>query len=286
MGAAEKDPSKPPACLRVVFNRNIKISSPNYNIVLAEEADPLTSQADYQDLLSFESDIAQVVGVILLFAESPGSLAELGAFSAIDTIAPSLLAVLNDNYYEQKSFITRGPIMHLEKSFGEDSVVSLDCADLNIGSKGEIDRIDVPAFMESVVSIVKAKLEKRHFYNSLDPQSSGHRILILVGLCQEYGALTIKELRSYFDSLSLDGSRINNYLYCANLLGWIKTIRKGNHIFYVAKVSNLVLDYALKAGVSPRERLRWRSNIRDYWNKNDRPRSNAIRDVISAMAVP
>jgi hypothetical protein len=52
-------------------------------------------------------------GAILLFAESAGSLAELGAFAALKTVAPSLIAVLSDYYYEQSSFIRNGPVKYL-----------------------------------------------------------------------------------------------------------------------------------------------------------------------------
>src|SRR5436190_6776347 len=77
----------PPTALRDAFYRSIKTAPPAYTVVLAEDANPLTTDAGYGDLLSFESDIAQVVGLILLFAESAGSLAELGAFAALPTVA-------------------------------------------------------------------------------------------------------------------------------------------------------------------------------------------------------
>jgi hypothetical protein len=71
-----------PTTLRDAFYRIVSATAPKFKIVLAEDAAPLTSEAGYSDLFSFESDIAQLVGLILLFAESPGSLAELGAFAA------------------------------------------------------------------------------------------------------------------------------------------------------------------------------------------------------------
>jgi len=78
----------PPTALRDAFYRSIKTAPPAYTVVLAEDANPLTTDAGYGDLLSFESDIAQVVGLILLFAESAGSLAELGAFAASQPLHP------------------------------------------------------------------------------------------------------------------------------------------------------------------------------------------------------
>src|SRR5690606_32043688 len=117
--------SRKPKMLRDAFYRLEKDTETNYRIVLAEEAKPLTSEAGYKDLLEFEQDIAQVVGLIVLFVESAGSLAELGAFAALPTVAPSLLAVVDEHYYFQESFVKNGPIKFLENKHGEEWVLSL-----------------------------------------------------------------------------------------------------------------------------------------------------------------
>jgi hypothetical protein len=109
-----------PLGLRDAFLRVTRTIPNAYKIILAERAQPLTAEAGYNDLLSFESDIAQVVSLILLFAESAGSLAELGAFAALQTVAPKLLVVLGDYYYNKSSFIRNGPIRFLETKHGEE----------------------------------------------------------------------------------------------------------------------------------------------------------------------
>jgi hypothetical protein len=54
--------------------------------VLAEDAFRLFRDSDYSDLISFEEDLARIASVVLVIAESAGSLAELGAFASNDTI--------------------------------------------------------------------------------------------------------------------------------------------------------------------------------------------------------
>jgi hypothetical protein len=49
-------------------------------VVLAEKANQLYRETKYTDLISFEEDIARIASLVLVIAESPGSLAELGAF--------------------------------------------------------------------------------------------------------------------------------------------------------------------------------------------------------------
>lgn len=51
-------------------------------VVLAEEAQQLFRDTTYNDLISFEEDIARLSSIVLIISESPGSLAELGSFSS------------------------------------------------------------------------------------------------------------------------------------------------------------------------------------------------------------
>ncbi len=71
----------------------IKLSHP---IILAESAYSLYRDAHYDDLISMEEDVAQLSAIVLVIAESAGSLAELGAFSSNEYIKPS--AALNLRY--------------------------------------------------------------------------------------------------------------------------------------------------------------------------------------------
>lgn len=61
-GGAIQSTEDPPLMLRDAFYRASMGSAQRYKLILAEEAKPLDTDAGYSDLLSFESDIAQVVG--------------------------------------------------------------------------------------------------------------------------------------------------------------------------------------------------------------------------------
>ena len=282
-GVIDRTKAAPAACLRDAFWRLISLTAPKYKIVLAEDAEPLTTDAGYGDLFSFESDIAQVVVLIVLFAESPGSLAELGAFAALSTVAPSLLAVLDDLYYNQVSFIRNGPIKFLENAHGDEWVLQLDRAYVGIAADNSIQKLDSSAFMASIVPAIEKRLSSRRAWSKFDSRNSGHSILLLTGLCQEFGALTLNELKKYFTLFDITDQRLSNFIYCAVLLGWLRRIRKGNHIFFVASPQVPALDYQIAAGT--RDKLRWRSDIRDFWKVNDGPRMRAISEVISAKSL-
>jgi hypothetical protein len=65
----------------------VKQIATKYDIVLAEKATQLFRDSEYDDLISFEEDVARIAAVVLVIAESPGSLAELGAFTSCHSTA-------------------------------------------------------------------------------------------------------------------------------------------------------------------------------------------------------
>ncbi|WP_204275442.1 retron St85 family effector protein, partial [Enterobacter hormaechei] len=85
-----------------------------YSIVLAEEANQIYRDTEYSDLITFEEDIARIAAVVLVIAESAGSLAELGAFTANDTIRQALRVVIPDHHETAESFVRYGPIERLK----------------------------------------------------------------------------------------------------------------------------------------------------------------------------
>lgn len=85
------------------------------SIVLAEEAVSLYRDTTYTDLITFEEDIARLSSLVLVIAESAGSLAELGAFSTNETIRQSLRVILQTSYENSESFVRYGPVRRVEK---------------------------------------------------------------------------------------------------------------------------------------------------------------------------
>ena len=80
------------------------------DIVLAEKIFEYFDHSEYQDLLHFERDLAELSSLTVIFSESPGSIAELGSFSVLNTIQERLLVVMHQDDTHQESFIWRGPV--------------------------------------------------------------------------------------------------------------------------------------------------------------------------------
>ncbi len=264
--------------------RKADASSLPFKIVLAEDADPLTADAGYEDLLSFESDLAQIVGLIVLFVESAGSFAELGAFSALETIAPNLLAVILDRYYEHRSFIKNGPIKYLENRHGEDSILSIDTRLVGIEDPSKVSGVNAERLSEQIEAAIEARLSRLKKWRSFDPKSNGHKILVMTGLCQEYGALTQTEIKLLMEVLGIeiDPAQIKSFIYCAELMKWLKLVRKG-HVKYVVALQGSgqekALDWSFSGQAAFKDRLRWRANIRAGWRAADPLRHRAISEA-------
>ncbi|EDV7623076.1 UDP-3-O-(3-hydroxymyristoyl)glucosamine N-acyltransferase, partial [Salmonella enterica subsp. diarizonae] len=70
-------------------------------------------------LLSLETQLANSVDLIVLIPESPGSFAELGAFSMDKALAKKMLVMRLGEYKSGKSFINHGPIRLVRTHGGE-----------------------------------------------------------------------------------------------------------------------------------------------------------------------
>ncbi len=88
-----------------------------YEILYPEDLfDDLLAGQGHYSLLSLENMLAEAVDVIIIFPESPGSYAELGAFSNNIELAKKLICIQDNKYKHKKSFINYGPIRLLKKN--------------------------------------------------------------------------------------------------------------------------------------------------------------------------
>ena len=65
--------------------------------------------------LKMESDLAALADLVIIIVESPGTFAELGAFSNSDALRQKLLPIVDIEYQPpQNSFLALGPIRWIE----------------------------------------------------------------------------------------------------------------------------------------------------------------------------
>lgn len=278
-GELQIDTSKAAPSLREAYMR-VCINPPlsKYQSVLAEELLNLFSSGSYQDFLRFEADIAEVSRLVLLFSESYGSAAELGAFSISTSISDKLLVIIDDSRYIEKSFIRYGPIMYLQRAHGDASVCVINRADIGVADISRLENLDYKNFFNIMSESINERILKTEESSRFDSSKRGHIIKLLVGLTQWYGALTIDEIEiclMYFD-FNYNRSDIVNFLLCAQLLGWVVKDQRGLRTFFAASAEKMAVQFFEREGDPKLNRLRWQAQVREQWKNIDPLRFNCI----------
>jgi hypothetical protein len=153
-GARELNEKAKAANLRDYLLR-VRPMNTKYGTVLAEEANQLYRETDYSDLITFEEDIARIAAVVLVIAESAGSLAELGAFTANDTIRQALRVVIPSHHETAESFVRYGPIERLKNENRD----RLGVYPWKEHAKGGLNVSSVKPHYTTIVSFIKGHLD-------------------------------------------------------------------------------------------------------------------------------
>jgi hypothetical protein len=147
---------------------------------LAEEINDWFDQGVFTDLLELEEYLADLSDVIILFVESPGSIAELGAFAASDTVRPKILTVIN-SLHPGRSFIADGPIRRL-RSVDPPLVYSFAW---NSDADRINDETNIETFQDLSQELTQVLLERKlmaHKERKLNLKSPGHAMLVIADL--------------------------------------------------------------------------------------------------------
>lgn len=133
--------SGPHLSLRDSFWRQtLTCQSPTWLTALDRPEDHIgwLEHSGYSDLLEFERDACYLAKAIVIFAESPGAHAELGATALDATILPRLVAVIQHQYTQgesENSFLALGPLRRIREKgclcVVDDDPVTLSAHDFN-----------------------------------------------------------------------------------------------------------------------------------------------------------
>jgi hypothetical protein len=282
-GHMSDKPEDDPKSLRDVFYKIIDGAiPPDASLVRAEDVNAFyIKRAKYDDFLRFESDIAQLCEIILLFCESEGSFCELGSFCTVEEIRGRTLVIIEERHFHVESYIRLGPLQALLNE-NDAAVVTFTFASLN-GSPGNLKSID----SERLKKLIRPKIDKRlasiPSHTTFDLNKEGHIIKAMVGFCQEFGALEKAEILLALQHIGVElrEEQLDRFLLCAEQLQWIKTVRKGDRwlIFSNKSLDRDAAQFKISDGALPSARTKRRLAILESWRENDEDRYNAILEV-------
>lgn len=249
-----------------------------YRIVIPDDISFAPPTGPYEQLLHFERDLAQLCELVLLFTESPGSFAELGAFAMVPEIAPRLLVLIDGKNYADSSFIKLGPVRSLQVAHGKNSVFVIPLDQLGIPSIRDIGDADIGEFKGIIEQPFKMRADEVPTPTKFNPAVPGHMAKLIAGLIHHYGALTSDEIVAGALQLELviDVPSVEKLLFCLNEVGWVFSETRGFETYHAASTDNSPLSFSVKAGAANPSRSSWRAELREYWRSNDPQRFRAI----------
>jgi hypothetical protein len=175
-GSCEDDPGKPISLRDSFWSHSLREHPvPEWvsHLDRPEAHDGWLEFSGYTNLLEFERDACYLARGMVLFAESPGAFAELGALAIEEFLLPRLHVVVQAKYLDEehrRSFLNLGPLRRV--------VVNDGLCGINAQYSPQIERHEFLTILESVSSWLPKSRRKE----KLDPSNPTHRLLLISDL--------------------------------------------------------------------------------------------------------
>ena len=255
-------PNTPPRTLRDYLYRTKHLSAyVNADIVLAETARDLYRSTKYRDLISFEEDIARIASLVIVIPESPGSLAELGAFATNEIIRQALCVIVQERFASDESFIRLGPIEHIIQTQGRDFV---GVYPWRIHSSRVLSRSMSPHYDELVdfINVHLDRLPASTGFNRIQELQIFYIIYWVTNMLVAVSSSVLKGCVSFLLS-DAQPDDISNKIYSLMIAGWLRKYSYSRKDYYYATVDADPFNYSYRAGIRERDSLRRKSDIRE-----------------------
>jgi hypothetical protein len=222
----------------------------------------------YDDLLTFERDACHLARAIILFPESPGALAELGALSIDNVLVERLMVVVQGKFLElnqRESFLNLGPIKRAE-------VRGLRCV---IGVEtGPVLLVDD---FQVILEFLTKKLPQVRNTEALRVSNPTHKLLLIADLVDLLLVCKLPELRAAVEYFGFDSTNddIRRAAKLLHFFGMIRIIDRGDEAFFVRRLKSdrTWVDYKAKDGAPAFDRGRFKILRQQRVEKDDRLKS-------------
>jgi len=240
-------------------------------IVLAEELTQWISDNHYNNLLDLEEDLAGLVSGIAIFVESAGSLAELGAFSAIPEIRKKVLVFLDEPHAEKENFIWLGPLQKIDDD-------NKKIYNFSLKKEGEIyTEKDLEDKVGFIIEEIESHCKSTGFNKDFKIEKISHLILLICDLVNLLVVCKKKDISEFLTKLGilLTDTDINlkKCLWMAERIGLLKSVTCGEKFYYApldTKHNYIEFSYKDKTNPKFQDRSRWRARFIEQIKKDTR----------------
>lgn len=220
----------------------------------------------------------------VIFSESPGAVAELGAFAVLKKVQERLLVIINEEDAEQESFIWRGPALYLKnkaKENGKDDPISIyKWPKLKNGT----DMLKKSDFSDAddLSELIQKVLDDTPKTSSFNKDQAGHVMLLMIDLLNIMKLATVDEIHEILSSLGVEYKHktIQQKLSLLCSLKYVEKKPYRHNMFYLANTDNSWLSLAFKKDAKTNDLSRWRAMFTDYYNKESEQKSRALRSYM------
>lgn len=283
-GKLRESQTDPPSHLRELIYDCLKARNPDVfnRVCLAEKVfdhlkDDFNHHGLYSNLIDLEKDLANLANLVVIVIESPGAIAELGAFSAIDSIRKKLLVFVREDHFNTGSFIKWGPLKFLQ-SYNEDVVRPyawvteapssdvvhpIKCAD------------SVRLICEDIVSASSRSISGA----DLNKTDDRDQMSLIVGLMDLFICLKRSEIKGFLNELGIEieTHRVRQYLYVLEVLNFVKSWQQFGDTYYFAIHPDSAAVLKLNPRQFGKDQLELKVDVRNYYKDEDERRFRQIR---------
>ncbi len=244
-------------------------------IRVAEHFKDWSADSLYRDLVSFERHLAELSSVIVLVLESPGSIAELGLFSAIDAFHNKLLVVIETEHYLEASFIRLGPVDYLEKS--HDNKAQCHRWFMEQHGARQFDPLAARELQSELAEAITGRAKQLVPQRRIQLEAWLDRALLICDLLSLCSALTVRELSALLGTLGcmLPESEVRQTLFLLEKVRLVAMEPKGDQRFYVSIDPRRFVQFRLRDNTFDVDRFRM--NRLEQYERTDKKRFRAVQ---------
>lgn len=227
----------------------------------------------HHNLIDFERDAGNLCQAIVLFSESAGSYAELGAFCMDDVLADRLFVVIEKQHYSADSFIANGPIRKIE-SLHENSICVADSIAPN----------EIEPQLADIAWALDEKIRSAPKTTGFDPDRARDQFLLVADLVELFGAITHHELMQLIEhfNVKINQRRFDQIVNQLRRFELAEHIEKTTKRFLIApSTRHWFLDYEAKKDQPAFDRQRFKLKHSFPWVQNEPMRLKAYKEIHS-----
>ena len=278
-GPTDTDPA-PLLSARDYFWRHLQQNHPEIfkRVKLAETINNWLVGDVFSDLLELEEHLADISDLIILFVESPGSIAELGVFAASSVLEPKTLAIVNNYHPIGGSFIADGPIRRLHVK-NESRVLYYQWNSDNLE-----DIATLEDFKECSSDLSKRLIHRKRdaTTESIITKTHGHRMLLAADLVNIIGIVTQEDISACLAqwNYNCDTKQLKQDLSLLQNLHIINRIRYSSQQYFVSRTSAPFIRYDFVPGTAVRDRARIMIDARESIKHRNDSRAKALKSYL------